>query len=1168
MAEQTPHGLFGGWALGRAANNNRGLDHAVDRLEDQINRFSDALQKATGAMGGATGNGGVSVAGGTMSAGKPNGGGVTFGGAPAAGSATPTSHRADMDPVTSGGGGGGRYRGNGAAASFVADHGGTIGKLATGAAVGGMAMYAKNHDASQVTGQTLAQMYSYGGGWSKAYQAGMTKDYVSHGDADHWAMISMMGQRSGSMPTSRSWSQQYQQQMSYAAVNPMTTSAQVTAANVGLGSVGSFNRFQGLGINPLDKQGKMGDARSVARQILQRMNASRLKTVEQVSNATAPGGSITVTLDNYQMAGYIDSKSRRIIEQEMRNILLAQVHGMNYSAYQSNAVAAANDDGDARKALEKVGIGADTLTQSQYRREGKRRQSEAHTIEGFTSGVQGATTAVNKFRDALNWAMGANNNWLGQKIGRTEGIFSRVPILGSLINKVPGASSITGMIPGMAQGGVLPGYTPGRDVHRFYSPTGGALDLSGGEGILIPQATKALGGEAGIKAINDAFRQSFAKGGTFKNPDAKVQVDGKNVSRIVAAQLALAEKISGLNLSVMQGGYGGSHLDASGTSHNYPGVIDVSPGTIAVETLLRKLGFAAWARNIPGRGYVGSGRHVHAVSLLDPGNKGHPQIVGSWAANKDGIGGGPGSDPAPHVAWLPNLRRRLGAVNLRSLLGGSTASGSGTGSGGSKSANGSTSLEASTPAGGVGFTISDTSAIGAYTEVGALGLAGGSTLAGAVASNGDTGSASSGAGVSSPAGRANLGIGTLNLLHTNSRSQWAEDINTATEHVNVLGLQEARAQGKFLRKAFGRRGWKYYAGRGGDTGIAWNDDKYEALQKHVQDISDSKGAGGNIARSAAYVLLKDRDSGHKFWVISAHTQAHASGRTDIRDRQFRELNSLFQRLRKTGLPVFSVGDFNSRNASGAAVGSRNYGKGLDHILFSGAKGRGSGRMGINSDHPFVYGQFSIGGASNGAGGSGGSPQQNMALGKQMAANMGWSGDQWDALKTLWMHESGWRTNADNPTSSAYGIPQAMTSAHNMPAGYFKDPRVQIRWGLNYIKGRYGDPSKAWNFWQKNNWYDSGEWNIRDDKDARVHKGEMILPSKVADIIRDELASPGIRKILGQKGNGGGGAVITFAPGSIVVQVPGTTKSAAKQSATWVVDAMMEDARFKALAEGG
>ncbi|NUP15395.1 MAG: hypothetical protein HOZ81_04685 [Streptomyces sp.] len=44
-----------------------------------------------------------------------------------------------------------------------------------------------------------------------------------------------------------------------------------------------------------------------------------------------------------------------------------------------------------------------------------------------------------------------------------------------------------------ASGGIMPGYTPGRDVHRFVSPTGGALELSGGEAIMRPEFTRAVG---------------------------------------------------------------------------------------------------------------------------------------------------------------------------------------------------------------------------------------------------------------------------------------------------------------------------------------------------------------------------------------------------------------------------------------------------------------------------------------------------------------------------------------------------------------------------------------------------------------------------------------------------------------------------------------------------
>lgn len=64
---------------------------------------------------------------------------------------------------------------------------------------------------------------------------------------------------------------------------------------------------------------------------------------------------------------------------------------------------------------------------------------------------------------------------------------------------------------GFAAGGVLPGYTPGRDTHRFVSPTGGVLDLSGGEAILRPEGTRVLGADW-VHGINAAARAGGTAG--------------------------------------------------------------------------------------------------------------------------------------------------------------------------------------------------------------------------------------------------------------------------------------------------------------------------------------------------------------------------------------------------------------------------------------------------------------------------------------------------------------------------------------------------------------------------------------------------------------------------------------------------------------------------------
>ncbi|HYN35573.1 MAG TPA: hypothetical protein VEV82_01215 [Actinomycetota bacterium] len=101
------------------------------------------------------------------------------------------------------------------------------------------------------------------------------------------------------------------------------------------------------------------------------------------------------------------------------------------------------------------------------------------------------------------------------------------------------------------------------------------------------------------------------------------------------------------------------------------------------------------------------------------------------------------------------------------------------------------------------------------------------------------------------------------------------------------------------------------------------------------------------------------------------------------------------------------------------------------------------------------------------------------LGKQMAARKGWVGPEWSALHTLWDYESGWRWWADNPLSSAYGIPQALPGSKMAAAGpdWRTNPATQIDWGLDYIKVRpdYGTPSRALAMWQSRSphWYHDG-----------------------------------------------------------------------------------------------
>lgn len=103
--------------------------------------------------------------------------------------------------------------------------------------------------------------------------------------------------------------------------------------------------------------------------------------------------------------------------------------------------------------------------------------------------------------------------------------------------------------------------------------------------------------------------------------------------------------------------------------------------------------------------------------------------------------------------------------------------------------------------------------------------------------------------------------------------------------------------------------------------------------------------------------------------------------------------------------------------------------------------------------------------------AGGSPAQNRALGMAMCADKGWSAGQCADLGQLWQKESGWSSRAHNP-SGAHGIPQALPGAKMSSHGsdWSTSARTQIAWGLDYIKGSYGNPSNAWGHSQSRGWY--------------------------------------------------------------------------------------------------
>ncbi|ROO82810.1 transglycosylase-like protein with SLT domain [Actinocorallia herbida] len=99
-------------------------------------------------------------------------------------------------------------------------------------------------------------------------------------------------------------------------------------------------------------------------------------------------------------------------------------------------------------------------------------------------------------------------------------------------------------------------------------------------------------------------------------------------------------------------------------------------------------------------------------------------------------------------------------------------------------------------------------------------------------------------------------------------------------------------------------------------------------------------------------------------------------------------------------------------------------------------------------------------------------QRNQAIAKQQVAKRGWSRTQFRCLVKLWDKESNWNHRAYNPSSGAGGIPQALPASKMATSGkdWRSNPATQIKWGLKYIKSRYGTPCSAWSHSGATGWY--------------------------------------------------------------------------------------------------
>lgn len=85
---------------------------------------------------------------------------------------------------------------------------------------------------------------------------------------------------------------------------------------------------------------------------------------------------------------------------------------------------------------------------------------------------------------------------------------------------------------------------------------------------------------------------------------------------------------------------------------------------------------------------------------------------------------------------------------------------------------------------------------------------------------------------------------------------------------------------------------------------------------------------------------------------------------------------------------------------------------------------------------------------------------------------GFTVDDYNAANTIITRESGWRVDATNASSGAYGLPQALpgNKMGSMGADWQTNYQTQLRWFENYCINRYGGFVQALNAWNTKGWY--------------------------------------------------------------------------------------------------
>jgi len=1127
MAEEDALSGTGGSVFGDN-NVQRSLDateRTVTRLDASVSKLVAAVDKLVGAAPAYGGSSGTSSSG--QAPGVPNGG--------------VTSHRAAGPPTVIGGGSGGAHRA-GLAAGYPTGGmvAGTLAAAGAAYTAGSIARTVANPDTpAMARASSMTSSYYTGRPFSERTMLDLYgRNTTAHSSADMMGVVAGLAGTSIYTPGTRGFSQQLQGITGTSFVNPTMSNMQSLKGAQGLSSASTFNAMRSMGIQTLGPQGQARDPRQIAQQILASIPGSQdIKTMEQVTAELSQNSNLSFTLQSWVQSGAMPAEAYPVVMSEIRGILMARVKGnMSFKRYdqlmRQRAQGGERGEAAARILKQRAGVGG-SLSQEEREEAAAGRQGAIKQLDNFEQGLRLSTEAMTNFRKTLEGAM---PDWLTDILGFGKG-FNEKSKIGSLLGITGGGLGILKTVGGMlgiggthdqrmTMGATTGSYgMAGSSMGAMGMDSGASLPVSDGSGSAqsLSTAMSDLSGgragspSAGTSGIDGGLMDTGMPSSTdsdFGGPRGVTQQQqssghagqgnkgrGKGKGK---ARGRLAWPCRG-PITAKFGQAGGRWSSGSHTGLDI-GVGSGTPVKAAASGTVTTAGSHSAYGNqiIINHGNGIQTRYAHNSRLK--ARKGAHVRQGEVIAHS----GATGNVTGPHVHFEVIINGRAvdplpylrgKAIDINDAGGGSSNAPSTSGGGGSSSS----SDTGAGSAGGIGYSTSE-------AEIVAAALAGGTSSGTETTTKEESGGG--GGGCETVVGNRKYNLGGV--------KPWV------AEAAAYLG-------NKYGIKTIG--------------GVGQRSNASDHPSGHALDFMVRGSKGDQLAQEAIakqklldvkYVIWKQRiwntNSGDKHW-------------RRMEDRGSPTANHMDH----VHVSFDSSGKVNGLVKGGGGGGKSDADCGPGGGDLKAEKYRPGAGVGQWRDEVLgVMGQL---GNKN--------PDKGLV----------------DLIMRQMKNESGGNPNIVNKWDSNWqaghpsvGLMQVIRGTFNAYAGPYRgrgpkkygvsvDPIANIYAGLNYARKRYGSWKAAF---RAGDGYERGAWEINEDEDTRVHKGEMIVDAIKARQIREVMMHNqpyGANLITGNRGNE---AKIEFHEGAIKVELANGSSSEAKVAGEQIVDAIVEDKRIKQL----